>query len=143
MHTRGSPSGSDILSTNQSDYKKNCKETRISKPSILSGLIEGLMFPIPGCFLLDLMHLLFINLDELLIPLWQGTLQCDSMDNISNWAWATSAKINISYSILFNLTTSYSSYFGGKKGISRNKTSFFLLMNPDWQCLANSWQAGC
>src|SRR6267142_2101826 len=36
----------------------------------------------------------------------------------------TSAKINISYSILFNLTTSYSSYFGGKKGISRNKTSF-------------------
>jgi len=37
----------------------------------------------------------------------------------------TSAKINISYSILFNLTTSYSSYFGGKKGISRNKTSFF------------------
>jgi len=40
----------------------------------------------------------------------------------------TSAKINISYSILFNLTTSYSSYFRGKKGISRNKTSFFLLM---------------
>src|SRR6267142_848112 len=41
----------------------------------------------------------------------------------------TLAKMNISYSILFNLTTSYSSYFGGKKGISRNKTSFFLLMN--------------
>src|SRR6266850_7945884 len=40
-----------------------------------------------------------------------------------------SAKINISYSILFNLTTSYSSYFGGKKGISWNKTSFFLLMH--------------
>jgi len=39
-----------------------------------------------------------------------------------------SEKINFSYSILFNLTTSYSSYFGGKKGISRNKTSFFLLM---------------
>jgi len=35
--------------------------------------------------------------------------------------WIASAKINISYSILFNLTTSYSSYFGGKKGISRNK----------------------
>jgi len=39
-----------------------------------------------------------------------------------------SAKINISYSILFNLTTSYSSYYRGKKGINRNKTSFFLLM---------------
>src|SRR6267142_2823623 len=35
---------------------------------------------------------------------------------------STSAKINISYS------TSYSSYFGGKKGISRNKTILFLLM---------------
>ena len=42
--------------------------------------------------------------------------------------WLASAKINFSYSILFHLTTSYSSCFGGKKGISRNKTSFFLLM---------------
>src|SRR6266850_5491850 len=47
----------------------------------------------------------------------------------SKYIMATSAKINFSYSILFHLTTSYSSYFGGKKGISRNKTSFFLLMN--------------
>ena len=45
-----------------------------------------------------------------------------------NHVGCASAKINISYSILFNLTTSYSSYFKGKKGISRNKTSFFLLM---------------
>src|SRR6267142_343107 len=29
---------------------------------------------------------------------------------------------------LLHLITSYSSYFGGKKGISGNKTSFFLLM---------------
>ena len=29
---------------------------------------------------------------------------------------------------LFHLTTSYSSYFRGKEGISRNKTSIFLLM---------------
>src|SRR6266850_2480154 len=52
---------------------------------------------------------------------------------ISTWrlgfCGTTSAKINFSYSILFHLTTSYSSYFGGKKGISRNKTSFFLLMH--------------
>jgi len=31
---------------------------------------------------------------------------------------------------LLHLITSYSSYFGGKKGISENKTSFFLLMIP-------------
>src|SRR6266850_1214890 len=53
----------------------------------------------------------------------------DYYDTYSPVVWlTTSAKINISYSILFHLTTSYSSYFGGKKGISRNKTSFFLLM---------------
>ena len=46
----------------------------------------------------------------------------------THMGYLTSAKINFSYSILFHLTTSYSSYFGGKKGISRNKTSFFLLM---------------
>jgi len=40
----------------------------------------------------------------------------------------TSEKINFSYYILLHLITFYSSYFGGKKGISGNKTSFFLLM---------------
>src|SRR6267142_2372578 len=50
---------------------------------------------------------------------------------------SASVKINISYSILFHLTTSYSSYFGGKKGISRNKTSFFLLMTHGY-CLYGS-----
>jgi len=37
----------------------------------------------------------------------------------------TSEKINFSYYILLYLITSYSTYFGGKKGISGNKTSFF------------------
>src|SRR6267142_2042636 len=51
---------------------------------------------------------------------------------IPKYMQVASAKINISYSILFNLTTSYSSYFGGKKGISRNKTSFYLLIRCTW-----------
>jgi hypothetical protein len=50
-----------ISSTDQTDYERNCKETGISKPSILSGLVNDLMFPLPRCFALDLMHLLFIN----------------------------------------------------------------------------------
>src|SRR6266850_5076910 len=64
-----------------------------------------------------------------------GFISIDATHNVTHFQdmllfmiIATSAKINISYSILFHLTTSYSSYFGGKKGISRNKTSFFLLM---------------
>jgi len=59
-----------VSSTDQTDYKKNRKKTGISKPSILSGLANDLMFPVPCCFPLDLMHLLYINLGELLIPLW-------------------------------------------------------------------------
>jgi hypothetical protein len=78
-----------ISSTDQTDYERNRKETGISKPSILSGLVNDLMFPLPRCFALDLMHLLFINLGELLIPLWRGTLKCDSTDDQSTWEWAT------------------------------------------------------
>ncbi|KAH8987683.1 hypothetical protein EDB86DRAFT_2808718 [Lactarius hatsudake] len=35
------------------------------------------------------MHLLFLNLGELLIPLWRGTLKCDPADNQLTWDWAT------------------------------------------------------
>ena len=34
------------------------------------------------------MHLLFINLGELLVPLWRGTLHCEPSDNIDTWDWA-------------------------------------------------------
>jgi hypothetical protein len=78
-----------VSSIDQNDYERNRKETGISKPSILSGLVDDLMFPLPHCFALDLMHLLFINLGELLIPLWRGTLKCDSTDDLSSWDWAT------------------------------------------------------
>ena len=78
-----------ISSVDQNDYENNRKETGISKPSILSGLVDDLMFPLPHCFTLDLMHLLFINLGELLIPLWRGTIKCDLADDQSSWDWAT------------------------------------------------------
>ena len=74
-----------VASTDQTDYEKNCKETGIGKPGILSGLVNDLMFPVPHCFPLDLMHLLFINLGEPLIPLWQGTMKCDTTDDPSQW----------------------------------------------------------
>jgi len=76
-----------IASTDQSDYKKNQKETGISKPSIFSALVERFTFPVPWCFSLNLMHLLFIDLGELLIPLWQGTIKCDPSDDKSTWDW--------------------------------------------------------
>ena len=76
-------------STDQADYERNRKQTGISKPSILSGLVDSLMFPLPQCFALDLMHLLFLNLGELLIPLWRGTINCAPTDDQTTWAWAT------------------------------------------------------
>ena len=41
---------------------------------------------------------------------------------------STSAKRNSSYSTYSILFLTYTSYFGGKKGISRNKMNFFFLM---------------
>lgn len=76
-------------SSDQRHYEKVRKETGISKPSILSGLLGDLMVPMPRCFPLDLMHLIFINLGELLIPLWRGTMKCDTTDSVSSWDWAT------------------------------------------------------
>jgi hypothetical protein len=78
-----------IASRDQSEYEKNQKATGISKPTILSGLLSDLMIPVPRCFSLNLMHLIFINLGELLIPLWRGTMKCDETDSLSSWEWAT------------------------------------------------------
>jgi hypothetical protein len=78
-----------ISSKDQTEYERNRKETGISKPSILSGLVEELMLPLPRCFSLDLMHLLLINLGELMIPLWRGIMKCDPTDNRTSWEWAT------------------------------------------------------
>ena len=77
-----------IASRNQTDHDHNRKLTGISKPSILSGLSPERALPAPSCFTLDLMHLLFINLGELLVPLWRGTLPCDPSDDKNTWNWA-------------------------------------------------------
>ena len=77
-----------INSSTQAEYERNRKLTGISKPSILSGLHPERSLPIPRCFTIDLMHLLFINLGELLIPLWHGLLPCESTDDRASWDWA-------------------------------------------------------
>ena len=78
-----------VNSKDQADYEHNRKLTGLSKPSILSGLDPKLMLSVPQCFTVDLMHLLFLNLGELLIPLWRGTLRCDPTDDKTTWTWAT------------------------------------------------------
>jgi hypothetical protein len=84
-----------INSQDQTDYERNRKLTGISKPSIISGLDARLTLPVPQCFTVDLMHLFFINLGELLIPLWRGTLRCDSTDEKATWDQAPRTSLSI------------------------------------------------
>jgi hypothetical protein len=46
------------------------------------------MLGIPGCFGSDIMHLAALNLPDLLINLWHGTLDCDVSNNRSTLDWA-------------------------------------------------------
>ncbi|KAF9495305.1 hypothetical protein BDN71DRAFT_1482744 [Pleurotus eryngii] len=73
----------------QADYECNRKATGLSKPSIFTGLVPLLMFPIPQCWVLDLMHLIKLNIPNLLISLWRGTIKCEATDNKNTWPWRT------------------------------------------------------
>lgn len=78
-----------VQNASPTEYVKQRKRTGISKPSILSGLVERYMLPPPKCFTIDLMHLIFLNVGELLIPLWRGTMKAGHGDDASTWPWAT------------------------------------------------------
>lgn len=78
-----------ISSRDQTEYERNRKLTGISKPSIINGLNPQFTLPVPQCFTVDLMHLLCINLGELLISLWRGGLKCETSDDKLTWDWAT------------------------------------------------------
>ncbi|KAG6848669.1 hypothetical protein H0H93_015004 [Arthromyces matolae] len=73
-------------SPDQASFERNRKATGLSKPSLFSGLASELSLPVPRCFPLDLMHLLSLNIPELLISLWRGTLKHSNDDQ---WEWAT------------------------------------------------------
>ena len=77
-----------MASPNDTAYKKRRLNTGISKPSIFLGLQQNKTFGVPGCFGSDIMHLASLNLPDLLINLWRGTLDCDSKDDRSTWDWA-------------------------------------------------------
>ncbi|KAJ3812864.1 hypothetical protein F5876DRAFT_74456 [Lentinula aff. lateritia] len=78
-----------IQSPGPTTYEANRKATGISKPSILLGLSQDLMIPVPRCFSVDHMHHLGLNFGELLISLWRGKLDCGRTDDKSTWTWAT------------------------------------------------------
>lgn len=78
-----------MAAENETQYKKRRLITGISKPSIFLGLQPQKSFSVPRCFGSDIMHLAALNIPDLLINLWRGTLDCDQKDNRATWDWAT------------------------------------------------------
>ncbi|KAJ3505412.1 hypothetical protein NLJ89_g7431 [Agrocybe chaxingu] len=76
-----------LASRNQAQHQSNRKRTGITKPSLFSGLPVGRSLHIPHCFGVDLMHLVSLNIPDLLFGLWRGTIDCDPDDSKTTWDW--------------------------------------------------------
>ena len=63
------------------------KETGICKASLFVGLSRERSSGLPGCLAIDHMHIIAINLPDLLVSLWHGTLDCDKNDSKELWDW--------------------------------------------------------
>ena len=59
--------------TSKAGYTRTRLRTGIARPSICSGFQEEAMIPVPHCFSVDLMHLLNLNLTQLLIAIWRNS----------------------------------------------------------------------
>lgn len=79
----------ELLSSSrtQTEYKQRRLITGIVKPGIFLGLQEKYIMDIPRCFGYDIMHLVSLNLTDLLISLWRGTIAGDKEDRLL-WDWA-------------------------------------------------------
>jgi hypothetical protein len=77
-----------LTARTQAEYQMLRKETGISKPSIFSGFPTDKSIGVPLCFGSDLMHLISLNITDLLLNLWRGRLDCDPNDSKETWDWA-------------------------------------------------------
>jgi hypothetical protein len=59
-------------STSTHNYEHHHKEMGICKPSIISALPKSIC--VPKCFPVDTMHLFRLNISQLLVSLWHGTI---------------------------------------------------------------------
>ena len=61
--------------------------TGISKPSIFYGVDPSATLGLPKSAGSDIMHLAALNISDLMISLWRGTIDCTAPDNKSTWNW--------------------------------------------------------
>lgn len=82
-----------LAAPTQNAYQRARLASGIGKPSIFSGLPRSLGAPkmFPG----DLMHLLSLNIPDLILGLLRATLPCDPRDSKATWKWAVYANKDI------------------------------------------------
>lgn len=76
-----------VVTADNASYETRRRETGIARPSIFSGFPSDHILDLPGCFPADLMHLISINIPELLLKLWRGQFKCHSTDDKATWDW--------------------------------------------------------
>jgi hypothetical protein len=57
------------------------------------------------------MHVNAINAEDLLCPLWNGTLECDRTDSVDNWPWAAKLRQKQSWQLHGKETAEADHYF--------------------------------
>ena len=75
-----------LSSTSTREYERRCRETGICKPSIISALPKTIL--VPKCFPVDTMHLFGLNLGQLLVALWHGSIDHTRSDDPTTWPFA-------------------------------------------------------
>ena len=75
-----------LAACTQTEYERLRKETGLTKPSLISGLLKTI--PPPKCFPADTMHLFGLNLPQLIIFLFCGTIEHSRKDNPKDWPFA-------------------------------------------------------
>lgn len=76
-----------IASQNTINYKNCWLKTGVVKLRIFLGLQSKHTLKIPWCFRYDIMHLISLNIPDLLLSLWCGTITGDKEDCLL-WDWA-------------------------------------------------------
>jgi hypothetical protein len=77
-----------VTAPSKAQYRARRLATGILKPSIFSGVNPLATLGLPRSAGSDIMHLAALNVSDLMISLWCGTINCTMPDNKSTWAWA-------------------------------------------------------
>ena len=77
-----------VTSSSDRNYRAWRLITGISKPSIFLGIDHASTLGLPYSVGSDIMHLAALNISDLMISLWRGTIDCTRPDDRSTWDWA-------------------------------------------------------